>query len=76
MRWHGREADLVEPAVLEREMERYLDANRRGDVDNTGVFAGEAVALIHDVPPAGTILQRIVREAEELLARKAPSLTG
>ena len=76
MRWHGREADLAEPAVLEREMERYLDANRRGDVDNTGVFAGEAVALIHDVQPAGTILQRIVREAEELLAREAPSLTG
>jgi nitronate monooxygenase len=76
MQWHGRESALAAPGVLEREMERYLDATRRGDVDNTGVLVGEAVALIRDVQPAGAILQRIVREAEDLLARKAPSLAG
>ena len=72
--WHGREAALAEPAVAEREMERYLDAARRGDVDNTGVFVGEAVALIRDIRPAGALLRQIVAEAAELLSRKAPSL--
>jgi nitronate monooxygenase len=76
MQWHGRETELAEPAVVEREMERYLDASRRGDVDNTGVFVGEAVALIRDIRPAGVILRQIVHEAEELLGRKAPSLLG
>jgi nitronate monooxygenase len=74
MEWHGREDLLAEPVVAEREMERYLDASRRGDVDNTGVFVGEAVALIQDIRPAGVILRQIVAEAEELLGRKAPSL--
>jgi len=72
--WHGRETELAQPAVVEREMERYLDAARRGDADNTGVFVGEAVALIRDIQPAGVILRQIVAEAEELLGRKAPSL--
>jgi nitronate monooxygenase len=74
MQWHGREAELAEPAVLEREMQRYLDASRRGDVENTGVFVGEALALIRDIQPAGAILRQIVHDAEELLSRKAPAL--
>jgi nitronate monooxygenase len=76
MEWHGREAELAAPAVLEREMARYLDASARGDVDNTGVLVGEAVALIRDVRPAGAILRQIVQEAQALLARKAPSLAS
>jgi nitronate monooxygenase len=76
MEWHGREDELAEPAVVEREMARYLDASSRGDVDNTGVFVGEAVALIRDVRPAGAILRQIVQEAQDLLARKAPSLAS
>ena len=72
MEWHGREEALVEPVVIEREMERYFEAARCGDVDNTGVFVGEAVGLIKDIPPAGDIVRRIVREAEDLLRNKAP----
>jgi nitronate monooxygenase len=72
--WHGREAELTDPAVLEREMPRYIEASRHGDVENTGVLVGEAVALIRDIKPAGTILHQIVREAEALLADKAPSM--
>jgi nitronate monooxygenase len=74
MQWHGREPALAEPAVLEHEMRRYLEAARRGDVDHTGVFVGEAVALIQDIRPAREILRQIVRDAEELLGQKAPSL--
>jgi nitronate monooxygenase len=74
--WHGREAALAQPEVIEREMPRYLEAAKRGDVDHTGVFIGEAVALINDIRPAGDIVRQIVREAEDLLAVKAPSLLG
>jgi nitronate monooxygenase len=76
MKWHGREAELAEPAVQEREMQRYFDASRRGDVENTGVFVGEAVGLIGDVRPAGAILRQIVSEAEGLLGGKAATLLG
>ncbi len=31
------------------------------------MIAGEACALIHDIPPAGVIVERIVAEAERLL---------
>ncbi|NPC54444.1 nitronate monooxygenase [Caenimonas soli] len=67
MEWHGREKELAEPATNEREEARFWKAYRAGDVDNTCVFAGEAVGLIRDVAPAGEILRRMVREAEELL---------
>ena len=76
LQWHGREAELGEPAVQEREMQRYFEASRRGDVENCGVFIGEAVGLIADVRPAGAILCQIVSEAEALLARKPPALLG
>lgn len=73
MDWHGREDKLAEPATLEREEARFWNAFRAGDVDNTCVFASEAVGLIRDVAPAGEILRRMVREAEEALARARPS---
>jgi nitronate monooxygenase len=57
-------------------MARYFEAAGRGDVDNTGVLVGEAVALIRDVRSAGAILRQMVQQAEALLARKAPSLLG
>lgn len=74
--WHGREATLSEPAILEREANRYRNALEAGDIDNASVFAGEAVGLIRDIAPAGEILHRMMREAEDLLARpaKAPDL--
>jgi nitronate monooxygenase len=67
--WHGREAGLARPGVSERETARYWKAYREGDVENTGLIAGEAVGLIRDIAPAGDILRRMVSEAESLLAR-------
>ena len=69
-----REQELAAPGVLERETARYLDATKRGDAENTGVLVGEAVALIREVQPAGTILRQIVREADAMLGQKAPSV--
>jgi nitronate monooxygenase len=52
-RWHGREDEL----------------EAAGEQDVTYVYAGAAVGAIHDVPPAGEVVERISREADELLRR-------
>jgi len=74
--WHGREAELARPEVVDREMQRYVSAMQSGDPDNTGVWVGEATALIQDVRPAADLLQKIVGDAERLLRDKAPFLVG
>ena len=71
MEWHGREDELARPAVREREGARHWKGYREGDPANCCVLAGEAVGLVDDVPPAGEIVRRTVREAEETLARRA-----
>ncbi|GAC1595494.1 MAG: nitronate monooxygenase [Candidatus Velthaea sp.] len=65
-RWHGREAELLQHQ--DEETKRYAEARANGDFDIAGVFAGEAVDLITDVPQAREIVERIVRDAEQLLA--------
>jgi nitronate monooxygenase len=71
--WHGREADLTKPEVVDREMHRYATAMQKGDPDNTAVWVGEATGLIRDVRPAGDLIREIVRDAERLLGDKASS---
>jgi nitronate monooxygenase len=39
-----------------------------GDYEGGHVYAGAAVGAIHDVPPAGDLVERIAREAEDRLA--------
>jgi nitronate monooxygenase len=65
-RWLGREVVLLQHA--DEEAARYAAAHDRGDFDVAGVFAGEAVDLIRDTPPAATIVERVVSEATRLLA--------
>jgi nitronate monooxygenase len=67
--WLGREAELE--ARMEEVGRDYAAAGERGDFDIAAVIAGEASALIHDIPPAGDIVQRIVAEAEALVERLA-----
>ena len=45
----------------------YAAAKAAGDFDVAAVIAGEAVGLIHDIPPAAEIVERVVTEAEQLL---------
>jgi hypothetical protein len=40
------------------------------------VIAGEAVGLIHDIPPAGEIVDRIVTEAEQILGGRRNSVAA
>jgi nitronate monooxygenase len=65
--WLGRESELE--ACVEEIGREYAAARERGDFDMAGVIAGEACAMIHDIRPAGEIVERIVREAEGLLKR-------
>jgi nitronate monooxygenase len=66
-RWLGREDKLE--AHAEEVAHEYALARERGDFDIAGVIAGEASALIHDIPPAGEIVERVVTEAERVIAR-------
>jgi nitronate monooxygenase len=65
-RWLGREGELE---VRSEEVARdYTAARERGDFDVAAVIVGEACALIHDIPPAGEIVERVVAEAERAIA--------
>jgi nitronate monooxygenase len=67
--WLGRERELAEPDVAEREKQRYQAAMERGDADNTGVWVGEAAGIISDIRPAADIVREIVDDAERRLNR-------
>lgn len=64
-RWRGRESELMQHQ--EAEAARYAEARAVGDFDTAAVIAGEAVDLIADIPPAGAVVERMVREAGSLL---------
>jgi nitronate monooxygenase len=64
-RWEGRELELLRHQ--EQEAARYEAARAAGDFGNVAVIAGEVVDLIGDIPAAGEIVARVVREAEALL---------
>ena len=65
-RWHGRERELL--AVADEEAEKYRRAWLEGDPEGSNTFIGEAVGLIRSIEPAGEVLQRMAREAEDLLS--------
>ena len=64
-RWLGHEAELE--ARVEEVAHDCAEARERGDFDVAAVIVGEACALIHDILPAGEIVERVVAEAERLL---------
>lgn len=68
-RWLGREAELE--ARSDEVARDYAAARERGDFDVAAVIAGQACGLIHDLPPAGEIVERVVTQAELLLAPPA-----
>lgn len=76
MDWHGRETTLSDPRIRTREETRYRNAAKVGDVDNSAVFAGEAVGLIREVASPGDIVENMVREAEALLGSPITSMSS
>ncbi|NUR12131.1 MAG: nitronate monooxygenase, partial [Bradyrhizobium sp.] len=73
-RWTGREIELMQRAS--EVAKEYAAAKAAGDFETAAVFAGEAVGLIHDIPPAAEIVERIALEAEQLLAGRRNSVTA
>jgi nitronate monooxygenase len=65
-RWLGHEAELE--AQADEVGRDYAAARERGDFDVAAVIVGEACALVHDIPPASEIVERIVAEAESAIA--------
>lgn len=71
--WEGRIDQLrADPAAARAAYDAGVAA---GDFAAAHVTVGEATGLIHDLPPAATILARIAAEAEARLAA-APQLLG
>jgi len=66
--WLGRESELE--ARMEEVGREYVAARERGDFNVAGVIAGESCALIHDIPPAGEIVERVIAEAERLIGSR------
>ncbi|NWG72953.1 MAG: nitronate monooxygenase, partial [Parvularculaceae bacterium] len=46
--------------------------NQAGRTDYVGPFAGQVAGLIHSIEPAAVIVERMVEEAADILARKLP----
>jgi len=65
-RWLGREREL---RASEGERAAYAGAVAAGDAATAAAICGEAAGLIHSIEPAGDIIERMVSEAEALLAR-------
>src|SRR5712672_1717570 len=64
-RWIGREVELLQN--VHAVAAEYAAAKTAGNFDIAAVIAGEAVGLIHDIPRAAEIVDRIVTEAEQTL---------
>jgi nitronate monooxygenase len=64
-KWHGREREIEQ--VIDVEHERFWNAFKAGDADNSGVLMGEVSGIIQDSPPAAQIVKNMVAQACQLL---------
>ena len=73
-RWMGREVELMQN--VKAVAAEYAAAREAGNFDIAAVIAGEAVGLIHDIPPAAEIVDRIVSEADQILSGRRNSVAA
>jgi nitronate monooxygenase len=71
-RWHGREDDLR--AWAEEHRSEYLALGPDVDVEERPVWAGEVVSLVDELEPAADVVRRLVAEAVDVLAHRAPAM--
>src|SRR5215469_9105529 len=71
-RWMGREVELMQN--VKAVSAEYAAAKAAGNFDVAAVIAGEAVGLIHDIPPAAEIVGRIVTEADQIMSGRRNSV--
>jgi nitronate monooxygenase len=70
-RWMGREVELLQN--VNSVAADYATAKAEGNFEIAAVIAGEAVGLIHDIPGAAEIVDRIVTEADQILCGRRNS---
>ena len=63
--WDGRDDELR--ATNGAVGEQWKQAYAAGDPDRASMMVGEAIGLINDIAPAHTVIDRMVRDAAELL---------
>lgn len=73
-RWAGREWALRQGQAAA--YAGVVAARKSGDVEEGSLSMGQDAGLITDIPPAGDIVRRITREAEEILSAKLPGLVS
>ncbi len=64
-RWMGRELELLQN--VKTVAAEYAAARAAGNFDIAAVIAGEAVGLIHDIPRAAEIVDRLITEADQIM---------
>lgn len=69
-KWHGREAELRK--MRAEELLKVEEAWSAGDYDTANVTVGQAIGLVHDVPPAAEVISRIMQQAADLVGKFAP----
>jgi len=73
-RWIGNEIELMQK--VKTVSAEYFAARDARNFDIAAVHAGEAVGLIHDIPPAAEIVERIANEADQILQGRRNSSTA
>ena len=71
-RWAGREWALRQQRA--DALAGVQAARKSGDTDEATLSMGQDAGLIHDILPAGEIVRRIAREAEQILAETAAAI--
>jgi NAD(P)H-dependent flavin oxidoreductase YrpB (nitropropane dioxygenase family) len=71
-RWAGREWALRQNRA--EAWARVQAARKAGDIDEAPLSMGQDAGLIHDIPPAGEIVTRMVQEAERILSERLPRM--
>jgi NAD(P)H-dependent flavin oxidoreductase YrpB (nitropropane dioxygenase family) len=66
--WLGREGDVRQRRV--ELLQRIQRAREHGDVANGALLIGQDAGLIDSIEPAGSIVERVVREAETILSHR------
>jgi nitronate monooxygenase len=73
-KWHGHEKELGR--VHEDELRKVANAATSGDFETANVTVGESVGLVHDIPGAAEVVDRVVAEASALFKKFAPVPTA
>jgi nitronate monooxygenase len=68
---YGASGAPVLPGLLQAALETgmWTAATRQGNADYFPLYAGQSVGMIHDLPSAADVVEAIVREAADVMAR-------